>query len=421
MCSSLIAKEVTESLLNVQRMASRIEKLSHISSGQGPGVTRLAYTESDERATQLVEEWMIAAGMVITRDQFHNVIGRYEGIDVSAAPVVVGSHIDSVPEGGAYDGVLGVLAGIEVVQELSTRGMRCIRPIHVMIFRDEEGVRFQAGLIGSKGFTGLLTEQDLQLQDEKGITLAEAIAALGEDESISTVIVKQPNIASYVELHIEQGPLLDEYKIPCSVVNGIAGAARYRFKVVGNPGHAGTVPMALRKDALLAAAEIILAIEQQAILHDSLVATVGHLSVLPGASNVIPGVVEGSLDIRSLDEQLIKSSIATIIQVCEQICRLRGVDVSFTCVGYSPPVQASKRMISLIESVLAQHKITALPLVSGAGHDAMVMGAITEMGMIFVRCKEGISHHPAEYVDISDMEVALDVLFGVIYQLANDF
>ncbi|KQC47483.1 allantoate amidohydrolase [Geobacillus sp. FSL W8-0032] len=399
------------------RIVQRIEELARCSATK-VGVTRLSFSEESERANQLVAQWMKEAGMDVRKDGMNNLIGRYEGKDRDAPILLVGSHLDSVVEGGKYDGILGVVAAIEAVHTLHWHGIRPNCSIEVVGFSDEEGARFHTTLLGSRAMTGHLRPEELLAKDDQGTTLAEAMEQLGMNPHHYRAAVRDPRtIRGYIELHIEQGPVLEQIGQACGAVSGIAGQSRYTFRIEGKSGHAGTVPIQWRKDALAGAAEVILAAEQMASQCDQLMMTVGKLSVFPGVSNVIPGAVEGTVDIRSIDDELRKSAINEFVRKCENIAQRRGLVCRFTEVMDSPAVLCSGHLTNVITDVLKEHGMAPVKLVSGAGHDAMALASITDVGMIFVRCKDGLSHHPDEFVSVEDIETGTNVLLDVIRKL----
>lgn len=403
--------------INLERMMHRLNQLALCSRGSR-GITRLSFSRESECANRLVRDWMREAGMVVRMDPLGNVIGRYEGRRPCAPAFLIGSHLDSVIEGGKYDGTLGVVAGIEVVQTLREQGLRPDLPIEVIAFCDEEGARFHTTLLGSRAMAGMLRDEDLCAQDSDGITLAEAMRSFGLDPSRYTDAVRDPRtIAGYLELHIEQGPVLEREDLACGAVSGIAGAARCRFRVEGRASHAGTVPMSLRRDALAGAAEIVLAVERIAGRMPSVVATVGQLRVFPGASNVIPGAVEGTLDVRSMEDEQRQAVLKEICEEAERISRRRGL--SFTCrtVMEAAATPCSARLVQAVEEALAKRGLKPLRIPSGAGHDALAMASLTEVGMIFVRCRNGISHHPDEYVAPEDVRTGTAVLLDAVLGL----
>lgn len=403
--------------VKVERMIQRIEALATCSSSVH-GVTRLAFTDESEQANSLVSQWMCEAGMSVRRDEMGNIIGRYEGRRPDAPILLIGSHLDSVAKAGKFDGILGVITGIEVVQTLFEHDIRLEHPIEIIGFCDEEGTRFHTTFLGSRAMTGSLTEIDLQCCDQNEMTLSDAMKEVGLEPMQYKLAARDPKtILGYIELHIEQGPVLEEMDQSCGVVSGIASQSRYTFQIEGLAGHAGTVPLPMRKDALAGAAEIIQAIETIALQNPNLVATVGKLSVQPGASNVIPGEVEGTLDIRCMDERKKLEVLQAMIEASHQIADRRGLNCTFTKVMDSSPVNCCTQLTRTIQSVLEDYQMNSVPLVSGAGHDAMAMSSITDVGMIFVRCKGGLSHHPDEYVSVEDIQMGARVLLDVIFRL----
>ncbi|MFC3781242.1 allantoate amidohydrolase [Bacillus chungangensis] len=406
-------------IVNSHRIAERIYKLSTCSEPT-IGVTRLSFTNEFQLAQKMVEKWMLEAGMTVRRDNLNNLIGRYEGKNSHSPVLMIGSHLDTVIEGGKYDGMLGIVAGIEVIAILFENGIILENPIEVVAFCDEEGVRFHSTFLGSKAIAGTLTERDLEATDEQGITVAAAIKQLGLNPLEYQEAAKEPkDVFGYIELHIEQGPILEKEGIACGIATGIAGLSRYSFKVEGFAGHAGTVPAALRKDALVGAAEIILAIEKLVKNHAPLVATVGKLSVKPGSSNVIPGEVLGTIDIRDTNQYRIKEVIQAIFQTCEEICTRRGLTYHVEKVMEAPPVYCCEEISAAIESAIQENGMRPIHLVSGAGHDAMAMADVTKIGMIFVRCEKGISHHPDEHVILDDLGIGAQVLLDTVLKISN--
>lgn len=409
--------EALQKCIHAERMIGRIEALAQCSQ-PGRGVTRLSFTEQSEQAIQLVAGWMEEAGMKVRRDAVNNLIGRYEGMDPDAPVLLIGSHLDSVAEAGKYDGILGVIAGIEVVHAFKESGTITKNPIEVISFCDEEGTRFHTTFLGSRAISGTLREPDLEAQDHEGVTVAQAMRAVGCDPEQYRRAARDPQtILGYLELHIEQGPVLEEMGQSCGVVTGIAGQSRYEFRVEGQAGHAGTVPVRLRRDALAGAAEMIQAVERIALKNESVVATVGRLAVLPGASNVIPGMVEGTLDIRSLQDDVKQSALLELIEEFRQIAQRRGLACHFQRVMDSPAVACTEAFILAIETVMEERGMKPLRLVSGAGHDAMAVAAFTDIGMIFVRCREGVSHHPDEYASPEDILKGTTVLMNAVLRL----
>jgi allantoate deiminase len=406
--------------VDAKRISARIEELATCSS-TSVGVTRLPFTAESTKAEKLVEEWMKAAGMSVRKDSLNNIIGRYEGKDPSAPVLMIGSHLDSVIEAGKFDGILGVITGIEVVQTLQDNGIILDYPIEVVGFCDEEGVRFHSTFLGSKAIAGTFTAEDLERADEQGITIAEALKGIGiaDPYAYKNASRTQEELLAYLELHIEQGPVLEKKNEPVGVVSGIAGATRFSFEIIGKPGHAGTVPVAIRQDALLGASDLISYIEKIAIQNEPLVATVGKLTVGPGASNVIPGLVTGTLDIRDLNVERKQKAIDAILTESKRVAEARGLQITFDQVMEADPVYCNEQMITLIEESISEQSGSVVRLVSGAGHDAMAMADVTNVAMIFVRCKDGLSHHPDEFVTVEDMGAGAKVLYSTVIKIAT--
>jgi allantoate deiminase len=405
--------------VNVGRILAHLEELASYSTTK-LGVTRLSFTPTMEEANRLVGKWMNEAGMIVRRDAMNNVIGRYEGVSPKAPTLLIGSHLDSVVEAGKYDGILGVIAGIEVVQTLQENGIRLNNPLEIIGFCDEEGTRFHTTLLGSRALAGTLCQEDLELCDHQGVKLAEAMREVGLDPTKCHLAARDPgSLLGYLELHIEQGPILENINQSCGIVSGIAGQSRLEFSVIGTAGHAGTVPVSMRKDALAGVSEMIQAIERIALQYDNIVATVGKLVVHPGASNVIPGKVEGTLDIRSIHDERRIQVLKEVLDKCHRINERRGLVCEFRQIMESPAVNCSPRFSSTIGAVLEEQGMKPLMIPSGAGHDAMAIASLTEIGMIFVRCKEGLSHHPDEYASPEDIHKGASVLLETVIKLTT--
>ncbi|MDQ0199597.1 allantoate amidohydrolase [Neobacillus ginsengisoli] len=403
--------------INGQRIARRIEELASCSE-PSKGVTRLSFTKEFQSGQKLVEKWMIDAGMTVRIDNLNNIIGRYEGSKPDAPVILIGSHLDTVINGGKFDGMLGVISGIEIVNVLFENDTRLENPIEIIGFCDEEGVRFHSTFLGSKAIAGTFSEETLAVKDEQGVSLAGALQQLGlAPHNYQSAALDPKNVLGYLELHIEQGPVLEAEGLPCGIVSGIAGASRYSFKITGFAGHAGTVPVTLRKDALAGTAEWIIEIERLAKENVPIVATVGKLQVVPGASNVIPGEVNGTLDIRDTDVQRKNEVIKSIFRAAEEICEKRKLTFHVEKMMETAPTLCNNGITAAIESAILANGIKPIFLVSGAGHDAMAMAALTKIGMIFVRCKEGISHNPEEFASVKDMEIGAKVLLDTVIQL----
>jgi allantoate deiminase len=396
----------------------RLDLLGAISD-EPDRLTRQFAGEAIRRANQMVGGWMQAAGMVVHQDNVGNLHGRYEAAAPNRPALILGSHLDTVRDAGKYDGPLGVMVAIAAVQGLHDHEQRLPFAIEVIAFADEEGLRFSSTYLGSRAVAGLLGAADLDRADQDGLTIAEAIGAFGGDPSRIGDDKWQGQPIGYVEVHIEQGPVLEGLGLPVGVVTAIAGQARYRVTFIGSAGHAGTVPMRGRRDALAAAAEFVLAVESGALSREGLVATVGQLTVHPGASNVIPGAAALSLDVRHPDEGIRIESTTQILEHAHEIARRRGVESTVERLSDNSSVPCSADLRSLLTRAVEACGLTPVHLASGAGHDAVPMSSITEVAMLFVRCKGGISHNPAESVTTEDVAVSIDVLEHFLDLLAK--
>ncbi|OHT18683.1 MULTISPECIES: allantoate amidohydrolase [Sphingomonadales] len=366
-------------------------------------------------ATERLAEWMAEAGMTVSTDAATNIIGRYEGTQDGPA-LIIGSHIDSVRDGGCYDGPLGVLLGIETVAALHAGGRRPPFPIEVIAFGDEEGSRFPAAMLTSRAVAGTLDPVP-DMADAAGVTLADALEAVGATPDGMAEARHAPALA-YLETHIEQGPALEAQGLPVGIVTGIAAQLRYVVTLTGTAGHAGTTTMPLRRDALAGAAEMMLAAERIARDDASdLVATVGRIEVAPGAPNVIPGRAVFTLDIRAGSDARRDAAAASILAGLRAIADRRGLAIAIEQTNDLAASPCDPALTDLLEAAVAEQGIAPFRLVSGAGHDAMVMAALCPTAMLFVRCKGGISHNPAEHVEAADSDAALAVMLGFIERL----
>jgi allantoate deiminase len=381
-----------------------------------PGrIVRPFATDAMRCAHRHVEEWLRAAGMTVHRDNIGNLRGRYEG--TGSSTLLLGSHLDSVRDAGKYDGPLGVMVAIAAVQRLHDEGRRLPFGLEVLAFADEEGVRFGTTYLGSRAVAGQLGADDLQRTDKDGITIAEAIRAFGGDPSrIADDAISREGLLGYCEVHIEQGPILEAMALPVGVVRAIAGQDRLVVTFTGESGHAGTVPMDRRRDALVVAAMFVIAVEHEARTHEGVVATVGRLEVRPGGTNVIPGEVGLSVDVRHADDAIRLDSVERIMAGANALAEGRGLTASVRPVAENAAAACSPRLIELLTEAAGGD---VPQLVSGAGHDAVVMSSLTDVGMVFVRCKGGVSHNPAESVTAEDVGVAIDVLSRFLELLAR--
>jgi allantoate deiminase len=379
------------------------------------GLTRVFLSPEQRAANELVLNWMRVAGMQTQLDAIGNVVGRYEAAAPGAPCLMLGSHLDTVRDAGRYDGMLGVVSAIECVHTLHAAQCRLPFAIEVVGFADEEGVRFGATLLGSRAIAGRFDTAALHATDANGLTLTQALQAFGLDATrIHEAARKRDEVLAYVELHIEQGPVLEAEALPVGVVTAINGATRYAVEIDGTAGHAGTVPMALRRDALAAAAECVLAIEQRCAREPELVGTVGKIEALPGAVNVIPGKVRFNVDIRAPQDTQRVTAAQEVINAMQAICKRRSVTLHAQKIHESAVAACAPWLQKQISAAIAAQGVAVRQLPSGAGHDGMAMAALCDIGMLFVRCEDGISHNPAESVTLADVEIGGKVLLHFI-------
>lgn len=376
------------------RLNARLEALSRFGRNLQGGVTRVAYTDEDRQARAWVLDLMRAAGLDARIDAAGNLVGRRAGRDPSAPPLVMGSHIDSVPEGGRYDGCVGSMAAIEVVETLRDRGLETRHPVEVCIFQNEEG-----GLVGSRALSGELGEAELEVRNASGRTRREGIAFLGGDPSRLAEVRRRPgDVAAYLELHIEQGGILDEQRLDIGVVQGIVGIGWWRVTVEGEANHAGTTPMHRRRDALVAAARFVDGVHRLARETPGRhVMTVGQLRVEPGAPNVIPGRVELTLEIRDLDRRVIDRLVEQARALADRVGAESGTTFRLEPVDHHDPALADERIQRVIDEAARGLGLRTLAMPSGAGHDAQSMARFAPIGMIFIPSVGGYSHTAKEY------------------------
>jgi len=390
------------------RIMARCDSLAEISETPD-ALTRVYLSPEHLQANRLVGEWMAAAGMRVWQDSVGNICGRYEGLQSGAPALLLGSHLDTVRNAGRYDGMLGVLTAIEAVQALHQRNQRLPLAIEIVGFGDEEGTRFGITLLGSRGLTGSWPESWVSHPDGNSITVAQAMADAGLDaQAIGLAAREVSDIVAYLELHIEQGPCLEQEDLALGVVTAINGARRLNCRFVGEAGHAGTVPMTHRKDALAAAAEWMVFIEQAVPKHSpQLVATVGTLQCQPGAVNVIPGEVALSLDVRGPEDRALAELLSELLTQAEAIALRRGLSFSAEEYYQIPATRCDEQLQAVLSEAVTQVQGRSLSLPSGAGHDAIAIAERWPVGMLFVRCDRGISHHPAESVKVEDVAKAV--------------
>lgn len=378
-------------------------------------------TSGFARTQAVVAGWMRDAGMAVRTDAATNLVARYDGATPDAPALVIGSHLDSVRDAGVYDGPLGVMLGIECVAALHAAGRRLPFAVEVHGYGDEEGSRFPAAMLTSRAVAGSFDSASLDLADPAGITVAAALRAHGADPDRLADAARAPaDIVGYLEAHIEQGPVLEAEGRALGVVAGIAAQCRFHIVLTGAAGHAGTTAMPLRRDALAAAAEAILAVERIGAGGSAdLVATVGRIDATPGVANVIPGEVALTLDIRALDAVVRDAAATAILDAVADIADRRGIDFAAERVHDLPASPCDPALTAVLAAALVACGHADRRLASGAGHDAMALAALCPTAMLFVRCRGGVSHNPAEDVDVVDVDAALAVMLGFIDLLGD--
>ena len=384
-------------------------------------LSRPYLTAPHRNALDRVKTWMIAAGMSVRLDPIGNLVGRYEGESAQSPTLLIGSHIDTVCDGGRYDGALGVMLGIDCVEHFNVLGRRLPFAIEVIAFGDEEGSRFPASMLCSAALARGVDPASLELTDADGISLALALADFGLDPAAVAQAMRDPSkILGYVEAHIEQGPVLEAEDLPVGVVTSIAAQLRLKARFVGEAGHAGTTPMRLRRDALAAAAEGVLAVERvcnSGQVH--LVGTVGRIQTSTSAFNVIAGEAEIGIDLRAASRSARDDAAAQVRLELEAIAKARGVGLEFTVVQDLPGCSCDPRLIELMDHAVEDVGVRPYRLMSGAGHDAMALAPLTPVAMLFVRNERGVSHNAAERVAADDSAVAAEALIAFVERLAQ--
>ncbi|RJT23748.1 allantoate amidohydrolase [Buttiauxella izardii] len=402
-----------------RRVMQRADELAQISETPGQ-LTRVYLSPEHLRANHMLGAWMEQIGMATWQDAVGNICGRYEGASEGAQAILLGSHLDTVRNAGRYDGMLGVLTALEVVAFLYENNLQLEQAIEIVGFGDEEGTRFGITLLGSRGVTGTWPDNWLACEDAAGISVGQALVNAGFDPSRIQSAARSPEeFSAYLEMHIEQGPVLERENLALGVVTAINGARRLKCRFVGEAGHAGTVPMTLRKDALAAAAAWMTDIETATAAYaPDIVATVGTLQCLPGAANVIPGEVNLTLDIRSPRDSDLELLLAKLLNQAQQIAAQRGVTFSAETYYSIPATPCDTRLQQALTSSISAVQGRSLSLPSGAGHDAIAIAEHWPVGMMFVRCDRGISHHPAESVIEADVMQAVQAFTQTVMALA---
>jgi allantoate deiminase len=395
-----------------QKVMERCDLLASFSEEPGC-ITRRFASPPMHQVHSAITSWLRDIGIPVEIDAIGNLIGHYEGSHPHAKTLVIGSHLDTVRNAGKYDGLLGVMLALAALENLHTRGERLPFHIDLIGFADEEGLRYQSVYIGSKTVTGTFDPHDLALCDVDGISFADAVRTFGGNPDpilLTTPRWKREDLLGYCEVHIEQGPVLEAQSLPLAVVSSIVGQQRILFNFHGESGHAGTLPMSLRHDALCAAAEFVLAVETMGRSIPGLVATVGQMRIQPGAPNVVPGHIQLTLDIRHEDDSIRDQSAKHLSLQAQTICEQRGIALSWQLIQNSPTIPCSPALIQRWQQALTAENYPSFLLPSGAGHDAVTMSTLTDVSMLFLRCYRGISHNPAESVLLEDVSAAITAL-----------
>ena len=404
-----------------ERLAAEIEELASISDAEAPAVTRIVFTPTDRKA----RSWLIArcekAGLGVRQDAIGHIFARWAGSAPTAPAVGTGSHIDAIPNAGKYDGVVGVLGGLEAIRSLQTTGFRPTHSIELLLFTSEEPTRFGIGCLGSRLLSGTLgCDQARKLADKEGTSLEEVRRTAGYQGPLEEVKLPDGYYKAFVELHIEQGPLLERQKIPLGIVTSIAAPASLRISIEGAGGHAGAVLMPDRRDALCAAAELILAIENAARTSGALdtVATVGICEVFPGAINSLPSRVQLTLDIRDTNLERRSAAMRTIEIARQAIAGKRQVLIREEVLNADAPAQSAPVIVDALAQSCRKHQLAFLPMVSRAYHDSLFMTRIAPAAMLFIPCRNGYSHRPDEYASPEDIARGVVVLAETLAALA---
>jgi len=403
-----------------RRIMALLRHAATFSSGDR-GVTRLFLSPEHRAVADWLIERMTDAGLVAALDDAGNVVGRLRSARHNAKTLIVGSHQDTVRQGGAFDGILGVILPLACLEDLTRRGLELPFNVELVAFGDEEGCRFQQTLTGSKALAGTFDPTALQASDAEGITMEHALRDFGmSPERIPALARPAEQVIAFLEVHIEQGPVLESAGLPVGVVTAISGIERHLIQVTGKAGHAGTTPMLVRRDALTGAAELVVALETRCRRTEGLVGVVGDLSVSPGAVNVIPESVAFPIEVRAPSDVVRAEACNDIFAAFRDIAGERRLDLKVEKTYESPSTACSDWVMDLLDRAVSEVGVTPLRLPSGAGHDGMAMKALCDIGMLFVRCKDGLSHHPDEDITAEDAAVAAMVLRHFLEALSKD-
>ena len=411
-------------MINSKRFEANFNAISEFGALKGGGLTRLAFSKEDLEAREFLINLIEKNGFKLKIDNVGNIYAIYdEGCEADAKPVCVGSHIDSVPNGGFYDGTLGVMAGLEALMAINEAGIKLKRPLWLINFSCEESSRFKTATIGSKIISGKLSQQRLyELKDEDEISLFEAMSAAGfKPQNLDEAILRENSLHAYLELHIEQGPVLERSDISVGVVSGIAAPIRFEITIHGKADHSGATPMNMRSDALLAASHIIIAANKFAKNKKTAVATVGYVHAKPGVLNVVPGEARLGADLRDIDKKSLNELNLELRNFIKELsCELK-FSYEIRELSSDEPVKLSEHAINLLEDEAAKLGVKTLTLPSGAGHDAMNLTKLANsVGMLFIPCVDGISHNTKEAINFKDAVSATKILTNALIRLSNE-
>ena len=411
-------------MIDAKRFERNFNAISEFGALKGGGLTRLAFSKEDLEAREFLINLIEKNGFKLKIDNVGNIYAIYdEGCEADAKPVCVGSHIDSVPNGGFYDGTLGVMAGLEALTAIKEAGIKLKRPLWLINFSCEESSRFKTATIGSKIISGKLSQQRLhELKDEDGISLFEAMSAAGfKPQNLDEAILKENSLHAYLELHIEQGPVLERSAISVGVVSGIAAPIRFEITIQGKADHSGATPMNMRSDALLAASHIIIAANKFAKNKKTAVATVGYVHAKPGVLNVVPGEARLGVDLRDIDKASLDELNLELRNFVGELSRELKFSYEIRELSSDEPVKLSEHAINLLEDEAKKLGVKTLTLSSGAGHDAMnLIKLANSVGMLFIPCVDGISHNTKEAINFKDAVAATKILTNALIRLSNE-
>lgn len=419
-----MSTETSNLHINSQRLLEHINELAEIGKIGTTGVRRLAHSKDDLKALALVEQWMKDANLYTRIDEVGNLIGRLEGEDPSQPILMLGSHIDSQPYGGRYDGTIGVLGAIELVQTLIEEGHTFKRTIEIVSFSDEEGSRFNKGIFGSRGLVGELENNELERKDEDGISRREALKSMGLDpEKVHDAAYDSDRLFAFLEMHIEQGPVLENEDAAVGIVTGISGPLWLTVTYKGFAGHAGSVPMHLRQDAFLGASEATKALHTivQKRQPASTVGTVGQVKVFPNSRNIIPEEVSFTIDLRDIDLERRNECERELRIALEKIASNHNLELDIQEDTNSEPRYCANWIQNIMTNQAEHLKIKTTKLMSGPFHDAMPLSKVCDYGMIFVRCKDGISHNPLEYSSEQDIIEGTNFYYHTVKNILTEY